>query len=66
MPVLNGFETIERMRKLSFIDFSRMKVIAFSAITEQQFRGNEKANMFDGFMEKPISLERVKLLLRGS
>ena len=35
IPVLDGFETIERMRQMPEIDFSRMKVIAFSAKTEQ-------------------------------
>ncbi|TNV85961.1 hypothetical protein FGO68_gene11328 [Halteria grandinella] len=64
MPVLDGFQTATKLREMHnnrVLDLSDTKIVALSAITENQFLTNEsQAKLFDGFMEKPVNFMLLK------
>jgi CheY-like chemotaxis protein len=68
MPVMDGEETIKELREMhknNEIDLSVTKVIALSAISDQQFREHHPENLlFDRFMEKPINFQDLKDLFQ--
>ncbi len=51
---------MEEMKELSL---EKTKVIALSATTEQHFRSEDDSKYFDGFLEKPVTRDRLKKLL---
>lgn len=63
MPIMDGNQTVQALREMNRkheIDLSHTKVIALSAITDEQFRQQQSNHlMFDSFMEKPINFERL-------
>ena len=67
MPLLDGYETMKIIREKSAageIDTSQTKFIALSAITKTQFERESHCHLFDLFEVKPVSSERLNLLLR--
>ena len=67
MPLLDGYEAMKIIREKSAageIDTSQTKFIALSAITKTQFERESHSNLFDLFEVKPVSSERLNLLLR--
>eukprot|EP00347_Sterkiella_histriomuscorum_P017139 403350516 len=66
MPVLDGLELTIKLRdqeRRGLIDLSNTKIIAFSAITRDQFEHTKHQELFDEFLEKPISIEKLKELI---
>ena len=57
MPILDGFQTIEKLMKMQregFINLSNTKIIAVSALTTKQFHESKNSELFHSFMEKPV------------
>ncbi|TNV84819.1 hypothetical protein FGO68_gene3927 [Halteria grandinella] len=68
MPVLDGFQTARLIREA--ISSGRMlqgnlQIYAISAISESQFISNPFSRYFDGFIEKPVSEERLGDILQS-
>jgi len=63
MPIMDGNQAVQALREMNMrheIDLSNTKIIALSAITDEQFRQQQNNHlMFDSFMEKPINFERL-------
>ncbi len=66
MPIMDGNQTVKALREMHMqneIDLSQTKIIALSAITDEQFREQENNHMmFDSFIEKPVEFERLRAL----
>eukprot|EP00347_Sterkiella_histriomuscorum_P017803 403347931 len=66
MPVMDGIQTVMKMREAEHkgnISFSKTEIIAFSAINQKQFKEMKYNNIFNSFLEKPITLDRLKEIL---
>ena len=66
MPILDGFQTVEILRNKSNageIDIQHTKIFAFSAMSEIQFKEDIQSHLFDGFLEKPLSFDKLQAIL---
>jgi len=61
MPVMNGFETIARIRESP--NFSHLKVIAITSHDAAFDMQTSAFAQFDGFIAKPLSAEKLKKYL---
>jgi CheY-like chemotaxis protein len=59
MPVMNGFETIRAIRQLSGAK-AKLKVIAVTSHDSAYSSEISEFELFDGFIAKPISVEKLK------
>jgi len=67
MPVMDGIECVKRLRELEsdgVVDLSRTQIIGVSAISESIFKQKEGSHLFEGYREKPVSKEVIRLILR--
>ena len=65
MPLLDGYETVAKIRRHSRADISGLPVIAMSA--DEVFVDGEKVDDsgFDAFMVKPVNAEKLVEILKG-
>lgn len=65
MPLLDGYETVAKMRRHSRADISGLPVIAMSA--DEVFVDGTKVDDsgFDAFMVKPVNAEKLIEILKG-
>lgn len=66
MPIMDGNETVKRLREMhdrKELNLDNTKIIALSAITEQQFKNESYNKMFDSFIEKPVNFNTLKTIL---
>eukprot|EP00347_Sterkiella_histriomuscorum_P019575 403341108 len=65
MPVMDGIQAILKMRQAEGqgqISFQRSIIVAFSAIPRAQFNQTRHNELFDTFLEKPITFEKLKTI----
>ena len=77
MPLMDGFEAILELRKMSQegkIDLKRIKIIANSAIGKEMFLMKNESKLFDGFcktnfvnilVEKPIGEAEIEKIIKS-
>jgi len=66
MPVMNGFEVLQQIRKLEYEqDKPRTPVIALTAYTRWIFRESFLSSGFDGFIAKPLDKNELKSIIAG-
>jgi len=66
MPLMNGMETIRKIRKRAGkakLEMGNTRVLALSAISAAEFYTKNHAHLFDGFHEKPVSLAVMRSIL---
>lgn len=65
MPVLDGFEATKRMRKLEIDEgWPRARIVAISAFGTEESKGKAKECGCDLFLAKPVSMKKVKDMVR--
>ncbi|TNV84902.1 hypothetical protein FGO68_gene8331 [Halteria grandinella] len=68
MPLLDGFQTAKLVREAiaaGRMQLGNLKIFAISAISESQFQCNPFSRYFDGYIEKPVSEERLEIILKS-
>eukprot|EP00347_Sterkiella_histriomuscorum_P005611 403355932 len=67
MPVMDGQQTMRKLMKMNHdgtIELAKSKVIALSAMNEDNFLKYDKAKLFKFFVEKPVRTEQLKSVIR--
>lgn len=60
MPIMDGFEASEEIRKLDFIDQDRLGIVALTANTNDSYKiRGEECGMND-FLTKPVSAATIQ------
>jgi CheY-like chemotaxis protein len=62
MPVMNGFELLETLKTRPDIDMSRTHVVMLSSSTHSQDKEKALSHAVTGFIQKPLSREKLKQL----
>ena len=62
MPVMDGFEFKEAF-ELEYGDRGTL-VVALSAVSEDQFKENNRSGMFEEFIEKPVKKMELERLVQ--
>ncbi|TNV84067.1 hypothetical protein FGO68_gene12668 [Halteria grandinella] len=68
MPLLDGFQTAKQIRESvqgNKMSLGKLRIYALSAITEAQFINNPYSRYFDGFLEKPVSSQKLQNVLES-
>eukprot|EP00347_Sterkiella_histriomuscorum_P022915 403336673 len=63
MPIMDGFEATEAIRKLQNIEQEGLKIIALTANTNKSFKTKCFQSGMDQFMTKPVSAEQLRQIL---
>jgi CheY-like chemotaxis protein len=63
MPVMDGCETVKRLRRNYQSELRNTMIIAYTAIPKEQM-GMLKDKKFDGYLPKPSSLQEIKIILQ--
>jgi CheY-like chemotaxis protein len=62
MPIIDGGETVKRLRRLYGNELKNSTIIAYTAIPREQF-GSLSEKKFDGYLSKPSKLQDIKDIL---
>lgn len=65
MPVMNGLETTRYIREQMFLSKERLPVIAITAHYPEEMMHQYQNIGFNGFLSKPITMERIKNVLEN-
>eukprot|EP00347_Sterkiella_histriomuscorum_P001382 403372250 len=63
MPIMDGFEATEAIRKLQNIEQEGLKIIALTANTNKSFKTKCYQSGMDQFMTKPVSADQLRQIL---
>lgn len=63
MPIMDGFEATEEIRKLDFIDQEKMGIIALTANTNDSYKVRGRDCGMNDFLSKPVPASSIKDLL---
>lgn len=64
MPGMDGYELVQRIRALERADSKTVKIIAITAVgNEEEYRKAEQCGM-NGFLKKPFQIEEFRNILR--
>eukprot|EP00347_Sterkiella_histriomuscorum_P000345 403376220 len=66
MPVMDGIQAIKNMRQSEErgqISFQRTVIVALSAIPKSQFLDTRHNELFDKFLEKPITYDKLRKII---
>eukprot|EP00347_Sterkiella_histriomuscorum_P011413 403372549 len=66
MPVMDGIQAIKNMRQSEErgqISFQRTVIVALSAIPKSQFLDTRHNKLFDRFLEKPITFDKLRTII---
>lgn len=62
MPVIDGGETVKRLRRLYSNELKNTSIVAYTAIPRDQF-GSLQEKKFDAYLPKPSKLQDIKEIL---
>ncbi len=65
MPMLDGFETIEHIRRNLSFPVNAIPVIAMTGMDYSELSQTYKEEGFDGIIRKPFSLDQLDSLLKN-
>ena len=60
LPDINGIEIARILRKKKGSD---SKIIALTSYTKQEIETNEKDSLFDGYLQKPLEIKALEILI---
>ena len=64
MPVMDGYEATRRIRALPEVDRSATRIIAMTAMVTDQDRQEAATAGMDGFLEKPLDIQKLSNTVR--
>eukprot|EP00347_Sterkiella_histriomuscorum_P005547 403356194 len=68
MPIMDGIQTIKEIMKqqaLGNLNIRNTKIYALTAQSKSEFKNQHGEQNFDDYMEKPISIEALKKILKN-
>ena len=63
MPIMDGFEATEAIRKIKDIEQSELKIVALTANTNEGFKVQCHQSGMDHFLTKPVSVLTLRQVL---